>query len=141
MRNRTGIIILTAIVSLLCIYYLSFTFVANSVQDKAEAYATNAEGRIDFAKKQNYLDSVWTEPVYNLLGAKYTYQEVKNTELNLGLDLKGGMHVVLEVSPIEIIKNLSGNSKDPDFLKALQLAQQRTANSQDRFTTLFRNVL
>lgn len=137
MRNRTGVIILTAIVSLLCIYYLSFTFVANHVQSEATAYATNAEGKIDFSKKQSYLDSIWTEPVYNLLGAEYTYQEVKNTELNLGLDLRGGMHVVLEVSPVEIIKSLSGNSKDQDFQKALQLAQQRRADSQERFTTLF----
>lgn len=140
MRNRPGVIILTVIISLLCIYYLSFTFVANKVQNEAEEYATNAEGTIDFAKKQAYLDSVWTEPVYNLLGAEYTYQEVKETELNLGLDLRGGMHVVLEVSPIEIIKSLSGDSKDPDFQKALQLAQQRRVNSQERFTTLFYNA-
>lgn len=137
MRNRSGVIILTVIVSLLCIYYLSFTFVANKVQNEAEEYATNAEGTIDYAKKQQYLDSVWKEPVYNLLGAKYTYQEVKETELNLGLDLRGGMHVVLEVSPVEIIKSLSGNSKDADFQKALQLAQQRRANSQEAFTNLF----
>ncbi len=137
MRNRSGVIILTVIVSLLCIYYLSFTFVANSVQNDAEAYATSADGTIDFSEKQQYLDSVWKEPVYNLLGAKYTYEEVKNTELNLGLDLRGGMHVVLEVSPVEIIKSLSGNSKDADFQKALQQAQQNRDNSQDRFTQLF----
>ncbi len=137
MRNRTGTIILTAIISLLCIYYLSFTFVANKVQKDAEEYATNAENKIDFAKKQQYLDSVWKEPVYNLLGVEYTYQEVKETELNLGLDLRGGMHVVLEVSPVEIIRSLSGNSQDSDFQKAIELAQQRRVNSQERFTTLF----
>lgn len=140
MRNRSGVIILTVIISLLCIYYLSFTFVANKVQGEAEEYATNAQGTIDYSKKQQYLDSVWKEPVYNLLGAEFTYQEVKETELNLGLDLRGGMHVVLEVSPVEIIKSLSGNSKDADFQKALQLAQQRRVNSQESFTTLFYNA-
>ena len=137
MRNKSGIIILTIVISLLCLYYLSFTLVSNNVQQEAETYATDAEGNIDFSKKQNYLDSVWNEPVYNFLGIEYTYQEVKETELNLGLDLRGGMNVVLEVSPVEIIRSLSGNSKDPDFQQALELARQRRANSQERFTTLF----
>ena len=137
MRNKSGIVILTVIISLLCLYYLSFTLVSNNVQQKAETYATDAEGNIDFSRKQNYLDSVWTEPVYNFLGIEYTYQEVKETELNLGLDLRGGMNVVLEVSPVEIIRSLSGNSKDQNFQKALDLAGQRRATSQERFTTLF----
>ena len=137
MRNKSGIIILTVVISLLCLYYLSFTLVSNSVQKDAQAYATDAEGNIDFSKKQQYLDSVWDEPVYNFLGIEYTYQEVKETELNLGLDLRGGMNVVLEVSPVEIIRSLSGDSKDPDFQRALELARQRRANSQARFTTLF----
>ena len=137
MRNRSGIVILTVLVSLLCIYYLSFTVVSNRVQKTAEEYATDAEGNIDFAKKQDYLDSVWTEPVYNLLGVEYTYEEVKETELNLGLDLRGGMHVVLEVSPTEIIRALSGDSKDADFLQALDRARERRVNSQERFTALF----
>jgi SecD/SecF fusion protein len=137
MRNKSGIIILTVIISLLCLYYLSFTLVSNSVQKDAQAYATDTEGNIDFSKKQRYLDSVWNEPVYNFLGIEYTYQEVKETELNLGLDLRGGMNVVLEVSPVEIIRSLSGDSKDPDFQRALELARQRRANSQARFTTLF----
>jgi SecD/SecF fusion protein len=137
MRNQSGIVILTVLVSLLCIYYLSFTLVSNQVQKEAEEYATDAEGNIDFSKKQDYLDSVWTEPVYNLLGIEYTYEEVKETELNLGLDLRGGMHVVLEVSPTEIIRALSGNSKDADFQQALDLARERRATSQQRFTELF----
>lgn len=137
MRNKSGIVILTVIISLLCLYYLSFTLVSNNVQQRAEAYATDVEGNIDFSKKQNYLDSVWNEPVYNFLGIEYTYQEVKETELNLGLDLRGGMNVVLEVSPVEIIRSLSGNSKDPNFQEALELARQRRASSQERFTTLF----
>ncbi|MDX5419639.1 MAG: protein translocase subunit SecDF, partial [Hymenobacteraceae bacterium] len=132
MRNKNFIIILTLIVSALCLYYLSFSFVARSVQKDAEAYATDAQGNVDHARQQSYLDSVWREPVYNFLGAEYTYQEVKENELGLGLDLRGGMHVVLEVSPIEIIKSMSGNSKDPNFLKALARAQELQKNSQEK---------
>ncbi|MBB6611270.1 protein translocase subunit SecDF [Pontibacter sp. Tf4] len=133
MRNKSLIITLTVIVSALCLYFLSFSFVANNVQKDAEAYATDAQGNIDLDKKQEYLDSIWKEPVF--LG--YTYQEIKENELGLGLDLKGGMHVVLEVSPIEIIKSMSGNSKDPSFLKALDRAKELQKTSQARFTTLF----
>ncbi|WP_439881426.1 protein translocase subunit SecDF [Pontibacter sp. MBLB2868] len=133
MRNKSLIIVLTLIVSALCLYYLSFSFIARSVQNKAELYATDAQGNVNMAKQQVYLDSIWKEPVF--LGM--TYQEVKENELGLGLDLKGGMHVVLEVSPVEIIKSMSGNSKDPGFLKALDRAQELQKNSQERFTTLF----
>ncbi|GAA4433165.1 protein translocase subunit SecDF [Pontibacter saemangeumensis] len=133
MRNKTLIIVLTVIVSALCLYYLSFSFVARSVQNKAELYATDAQGNVNQQKLQSYLDSIWKEPVY--MGM--TYQEVKENELGLGLDLKGGMHVVLEVSPVEIIRSMSGNSKDPNFLKALDRAQELQKNSQESFTTLF----
>ena len=133
MRNKTLIIVLTVIVSALCLYYLSFSFISRSVQAKAEAYATDAQGKVNPAKQQSYIDSVWKEPVF--MGM--TYQEVKENELGLGLDLKGGMHVVLEVSPVEIIRSMSGNSKDPNFLKALNRAQELQKNSQERFTTLF----
>ncbi|WP_299825491.1 protein translocase subunit SecDF [uncultured Pontibacter sp.] len=133
MRNKSFIIVLTVIVSAVCLYFLSFSFVANRIQSKAEAYATDAQGNVDMAKQQTYLDSIWKEEVF--LGM--TYQEVKENELGLGLDLRGGMHVVLEVSPIEIIKSMSGNSKDPNFLKALERAQQLQRNSQESFTTLF----
>ncbi|WP_051359678.1 protein translocase subunit SecDF [Adhaeribacter aquaticus] len=137
MRNKTGIFLLTIVVSALCLYYLSFSLVSRNVQKKAEAYATDTKGIVDNNKKATYLDSIRKEPVFNFLGLSYTYEEIQQSELGLGLDLKGGMHVTLEVSPVEIIKSMSGNSKDPSFLKALQVAQQRQSNSQDRFTTLF----
>ena len=137
MRNKTGILLLTIVVTALCAYYLSFSFVSKRVQRDAEAYATDAKGNVNTNKKFTYLDSVRKEPVFNFLGIKYTYEEIQNSELSLGLDLKGGMHVVLEVSPVEIIKSMAGNSKDPSFLKALQVAQQRQQNSQAKFTTLF----
>ena len=130
MRNKSFVIALTVIVSLLCIYYLSFTVVSRGVQNDAKLYATDANGNISFAKRQAYEDSVWREPVYSLLGMEFTYQDVKDTELNLGLDLQGGMHVTLEVSPVDIIKGLSGNSKDANFLAAIDDArkERRTSN-------------
>lgn len=128
---------MTAIVTLLCIYYLSFTFVSNGIKDDATAYATDQAGNIDYSKRQNYLDSVYNVPVYNLLGAEFTYKEVQDMELNLGLDLQGGMHVTLEVSPVDIIKGLSGNNQDEALINALETARERQKTSQNTFVNLF----
>ncbi len=136
MRNKGFIIFLTVIVTLLCIYYLSFTFVSKRVQKEAATYATNQKG-VDFQKKRHYLDSVWRVPVYSLLGQEYTYEEVKDNELSLGLDLQGGMHVTLEVTPDEIIKGLAGNPKDKTFLKAIEKAKGLQKDSQAPFVDLF----
>ncbi|MBT34004.1 MAG: protein translocase subunit SecDF [Thalassobius sp.] len=133
MRNRGGIIFLAVIITLLCLFYLSFTLVSRNVQEKANEYARTESGSVDYFKKQSYLDSIWNEPVF--LG--FSYQDVKNSELNLGLDLQGGMHVTLEVSPAEIITALSGDNDDPEFKKALEVAAERQKNSQENFTTLF----
>jgi SecD/SecF fusion protein len=137
MQNKGFVIVLTVIVTALCLYYLSFTFVSNRVQQEAIQYATDASGIIDLDKKQAYLDSIWNKPVYNLFGAEFTYKEVKDNELSRGLDLQGGMHVTLEVSPIDIIKGLSGNNKDSSFVKAIMKAQEKQKSSQQRFSTLF----
>ena len=130
MKNKGGVILLTVIISALCIYYLSFTFVSRQIQKDATEAATDINNNTDFAAKQAYLDSIWKEPVYNLLGIDFTYQDIKKTELNLGLDLQGGMHVTLEVSPIEIIKGMSGNSQDEKFLEALDVAKRRIRGTQ-----------
>ncbi len=140
MKNQGFVVFLTIIVTLLCIYYLSFTFVSNSVQKKAVAYAIDANGNVNFSKKQSFLDSAWNEPVYNLLGIEYTYKQIKETELGLGLDLQGGMHVTLEVSPVDIIKGLSGNNDDKDFLAALSKAAELQRNSQADFVDLFQQA-
>ncbi|HYG39227.1 MAG TPA: protein translocase subunit SecDF [Cytophagales bacterium] len=137
MQNKTGIIILTVIVSIICLYNLSFTFVSRGVQSDAAEYATNAKGEVVSSKKQAYLDSIWTQPVYNFLGIKYTYQDVKERELNLGLDLQGGMNVTLEVSPVEILIGLSGNNDDPAFRQALIKATEARKSSQDTYVNLF----
>lgn len=137
MQNKGVIVFLTVIVTVLCLYYLSFTLVSNGVQKKAEAFATDTSGNIDFAKKRAYLDSVWREPVYSFLGGDFTYQEIKETELGLGLDLQGGMHVTLEVSPVEIVKGLAGNPKDEAFNKSVTEAREEAKTSNTRYVDLF----
>lgn len=137
MQNKGVIVFLTVIITALCLYYLSFTLVSNGVQQKATEYATDASGNIDFAKRRAYLDSVWRQPVYNFLGADFTYQEVKETELGLGLDLQGGMHVTLEVSPVEIVKGIAGNPKDEAFNKSVDEAREEAKTSNTKFVDLF----
>ena len=136
MQNRTGILILTGVIAAICIYFLSFTFVSRNIKSDAEAYATTKQGLVDRNKKQHYLDSLWKEPVY--LGS--TLQEVTERELGLGLDLQGGMHVVLEVSPADILRGLSGNNRDPKFNQALKQALEDQKTSSTSFVDLFANA-
>ncbi len=125
------------VITLLCVYYLSFTFVSRRVQQDAVNYATDQNGALNLSKKQTYLDSIWNLPVYNLFGVDYTYKEVKENELSQGLDLQGGMHLVLEVSPVDIVRGLSGNNQDPAFITALQTARERYKTSNANFADLF----
>ena len=138
MKNKGLIYFLTIIISFLSVYYLQFTFVSQSIQDEATSISRDENGNIDFKKKQKYLDSIWNKPVYNLV-TDYTYKEVKESELNLGLDLQGGMHVTLEVSPIDILKGLSSNSQDPDFLMAIDNAKDKVKGTQLNFVDQFYN--
>ena len=138
MKNRGVIIFLTVIISLLSIYYLQFTFVSQRIQSDATEFSRNENGNIDFKSKQRYLDSIWNKPVYTLL-SDYTYKEIKESELNLGLDLQGGMHVTLEVSPVDILKGLSSNNQDKDFLEAIQKAKKNIIGNQLNFITEFYN--
>lgn len=137
MRNKGVIVVLTVVITALCLFYLSFTFVAQRVEQTAIRQATDKNGTVDLAKKQAYLDSLYLKPVYNLFWKDYTYKEVKENELSLGLDLRGGMHVVLEVSQVDIIKGLSGNSQDPAFIDAIQKASQQAKTSPLKFSELF----
>ena len=140
MRNKGFVIVLTIIITALCLYYLSFTFVSRGIQQDAIEYATDESGVINLAQKQAYLDSVWNKPVYNLFGLEFTYKEVKDNELNLGLDLQGGMHVTLEISPTELIKGLSGNNNDAAFNQALEKAREAQKSSTENFSILFLNA-
>ena len=133
MRYKSAIIWLSTIVSALCIFFLSFSWKANQLRDQANAYSTSADGRFDPAKKLHFIDSLWKQPVY--IG--YTFQEVTQYALHKGLDLEGGLHAVLEVSPIEILRALSGKSNDPNFEKALVQANAAQATSTKPFNDLF----
>ncbi len=137
MNNKNILLILTAVVSALCLYYLSFTFISNGVQDEAESFATNKEGKVDAFKKQAYLDSVWTEPVFDLGFASYTYKEVKANEIKLGLDLLGGMNVTMEVAAGDIIKALSNGAKSTAVNQAAEDARKEQVKSATPFVDLF----
>ncbi|RPH31210.1 MAG: protein translocase subunit SecDF [Bacteroidales bacterium] len=128
MRNKGAIKFIAIALALVCIYQLSFTYVTKQVEKQALAYAKKhaiKNDERDFAKKQErFLDSVSTETVYNFLWVrKYTFKECKEREINLGLDLKGGMNVTLEVSVVELIKSLSNYSTEPSFLQAIKMAE------------------
>ena len=137
MQNKGLVIVLTIVISALCLFYLSFTFVSQGIQKDAIQYATDKNGSVNLGKKQNYLDSLWNKPTYDLFWKEYTYKEVKENELSLGLDLQGGMHVVLEVSPADIIRGLSGNNQDPAFIAVLQKAREMQKTSQENYSALF----
>ncbi len=140
MRNKGFVVILSTVITLLCLYYLSFTFVARKVQADAISFATDANGTVNLSKKQGYLDSMWSKPVYDLLGKEYTYKDVKENELSLGLDLQGGMQVVLEISPADIVLGLAPNKHDAKILSALKKARQLQKESQQDFVDLFYTV-
>jgi SecD/SecF fusion protein len=134
MTNKNGVIGLSVVLALISVYYLSFTFVSRNIKGKAETYATGTDGKVDLSKKQRYIDSLWREEVY--LGQ--TLQEVMERELSLGLDLQGGMHVVLEVSPVDILKGMAGgNARGAAFQKALAQAGQDKKASNSTFVNLF----
>lgn len=136
MRNKGVVIFLSVIITLLCLYYLSFTFVSRKIHSQATEIATDKNGTVVLSKRQMYLDSLWNKPVYNLFGKEFTYREVKENELNLGLDLQGGMHVVLEVSPADIVETLS-TSQDPKFISIIRKAKQQQKSSKDEFVNIF----
>ncbi len=130
MQNKGAIKILAILLVIVSLYSLSFTWIANSVRSDASAY-----GDGDPTKERKYLDSIANVEVYPLLG--YTFNECQQKELNLGLDLKGGMNVTLEISVVEVIKALSNYSTDPTFVKAIALAKEKQRDSQEDFVDLF----
>ncbi|WP_209578789.1 protein translocase subunit SecDF [Sphingobacterium sp. UBA1498] len=132
MQGKGLIKLLVIVVSLACLYSLSFTWVTRNVERDAENFAKG-----DLAKEKSYLDSMAGEVVYNLGFAKYTYREAKANELALGLDLKGGMNVTMEISLDELIRNLANNPKDEKFNKALEQAVARSKTSAKTVVALF----
>ncbi|MBO7337637.1 MAG: protein translocase subunit SecD, partial [Paludibacteraceae bacterium] len=127
MLNKGFVTVIAFCLFIACAFYLSFSVVTSHFTSKAEEISQG-----DAVKYHNYLDSLSTEKVW--LG--YTLKECREKELNLGLDLKGGMNVLLEVSVPDIVKSL-GDENSENFRKALDLAKKRQSESQDDFLTLF----
>ena len=137
MQNRNVIKIFAVVFAIVCLYQLSFTWIADRVEKDAIEYASSFDENEREIKERFYLDSINGEEVYNIFLTSYTYSECKQREINLGLDLKGGMNVTLEVMVIDVVKALSNNSKDTLFNIAISNALKAQENSQDDFVTLF----
>ncbi|MDG3580927.1 protein translocase subunit SecDF [Galbibacter pacificus] len=144
MQNKGLIRLFAILFGIVSIYQLSFTFVANNVEDDAEVYAVNkiSDAEENYvakreAEESRYLDSLENQEVFNLGFTSFTYSEVKEKELNKGLDLKGGINVILQISVKDILKGLANNSKDPVFNKALAQADETSKNSQDDYIDIF----
>ncbi|QNK61796.1 protein translocase subunit SecDF [Pedobacter sp. PAMC26386] len=132
MQGKGFIKFMAILLGIVCVYSLSFNFVTSKVEKDAKAYAKG-----DPAKEKAYLDSMSTVPVYPIFG--FDYQFCKGKEINLGLDLKGGMNVTMEISLGELVKSLANHTDDANFNKALATAQtQLNAGGKD-FISLFVN--
>ena len=125
MQSKGFIKLIAVLLALACVYQLSFTFKTRGVEKQAAAYAAQFPLDQQAEAEQHYLDSVQNLPVYNLGFRKFTYKECKEKELNLGLDLKGGMNVMLEVQVEDVVKALAGDSQnDPAFIEAIGVANE-----------------
>jgi SecD/SecF fusion protein len=132
MQNKTAILILAIVLGLVSVYQLSFTGAAYKVRKDARAYAKG-----NLVKETQYLDSIATLPKEKWSFLGNTFKEVEKKEMNLGLDLKGGMNVILEVSVEDILKALANYNPDKTFNDALARAKQMQKQSQSDFLTLF----
>lgn len=155
MQNKGVIKLLAILLGVFTLYQLSFTFVTKRIENKADTFAKSEESErlandlaqgnqdafnyyldsIQDARENYYLDSMSTVKVYPVIN--YTYRDCKENELNLGLDLKGGMNVLMEVSIPDIIMALSNHSTDPNFVEAMRIANEQHLNSQRHFVDLF----
>ncbi|MBL4669425.1 MAG: protein translocase subunit SecDF, partial [Flavobacteriales bacterium] len=144
MQNKGLLTTFTILFAMGCLYALSLTWVANGVESDAKEYAkeyaeAHSTGDVQFTKLDSigsiYLDSMTSEVVYPVIG--YTYGELRGKMLNLGLDLKGGMNVTLEIQVAEVVKALSSNNKDVAFNTAITDAKKLQQNSNEEFVTLF----
>ncbi len=135
MQNKGALKFLAIMLAIACAFQLSFSFVTHSVRsDAAKIAAGNS------AVEQAYLDSMKSQVVYNLGLVKYTYAECQEKEINLGLDLQGGMNITLEIAVEDVLTALSNNSTDPAFVQAMADAKKAMRNSTDDFITLFANA-
>ena len=129
MQNKGFVKVFAILLTLVCVFYLSFSFVTRHYNNKAKEYAKG-----DLKLEQDYLDSLSNEKVWF---GNWTLKQCREMELSLGLDLKGGMNVILEVSVPDVIKALADNKTDEAFNQALATAAKQAISSQDDVITLF----
>ncbi|WP_301424947.1 protein translocase subunit SecDF [Bacteroides congonensis] len=129
MQNKGFVKVFAVLLTLVCVFYLSFSFVTRHYTNKAKEIA-NGDPKVE----QDYLDSLSNEKV---MLWNWTLKHCREMEISLGLDLKGGMNVILEVSVPDVIKALADNKPDEAFNKALAEAAKQAVNSQDDIITLF----
>ncbi|WP_378185361.1 protein translocase subunit SecDF [Aquimarina sp. W85] len=134
MQNKGLVRVFAILFGLVCIYQLSYTYLTYTKEKEAENYAQQKFPGEDASKlreiaERNYLDSIGKEPIF----AGITYNDAKDKELNKGLDLKGGINVILQISVKDILKGLSNNSKDPAFNQALLATDELQKNSQNSY--------
>ena len=155
MKNKGTIKFFAIALAVVSLFHLSFTLVTYLKEKRAKEYA---ESTVTRYKQQNpeatndqidsvfkyhedeYLDSIAFQNDYNILLKKYTYAECKERELNLGLDLQGGMHITLEVSLEDLLRELSNNSTDSVFLKAIESAREKQEKGQLDFIRVLGNT-
>ncbi len=154
MQSKGAIRFVAILLLLASLWQLSFTLVNQIQENKAEKYAeAKAEAAMQTAafdkvaeadrafyldsivkvENRRYIDSISAEKIY----FGYTFKDVQAKSINLGLDLKGGMNVMLQVQLKDLVRALAGNSNAPEFVQALNLAQERSVNSRQDFITLF----
>jgi SecD/SecF fusion protein len=161
MQNKGAIRLFAILLAMACIYYLLFSYITSGIEKEAKQYAQQYASRTDIinaaktyagtdetkipyfldsvklSREDSYLDSMKKKPVYNIGITKFTYEACKEQEINLGLDLRGGMNVTLEISVADIIRQMSNNSPDKTFNQALINAQKQIGKSNKNFVTLF----
>ena len=162
MQNKGAIKIIVIIFSLVCLYQLSFTYFSKKVERDAKEYAVNSYAKnlaktlangdvlreqelfdsISNERELNYLDSISEKTVYNFLWMRpFTFKECKAREVGMGLDLKGGMNVKMEVSTVDVVRNLATNPNDPAFLKLVDQSIERQKLSGKNFYTSFEEIV
>ncbi len=144
MQNKGLVKLFALLFGLVSIYQLSFTFKSSQIESHAEEIAINKipESEDDYrakrsAEEASYLESIATDTVFNMGIAKYTYNEVKQKAMPLGLDLKGGVSVTLQISVKDILKGLANNTKNPVFNQALEDASEFQKDAQESYLESF----
>lgn len=138
MRSKGAIWTLAIALTLVCVYQLMFTVKTYQVRNKAKKYAQQFEPALREIKERQFLDSMKNEVAYNFLWLrKYTFQECQEYEINLGLDLKGGLSIILEVSVEDVIKALANNPQDSIINRVIKRAKELRLNSNEDFVTIF----